>query len=268
VRAVRTVAGVTAIRHGRDTSAIDAMPEREFVDVAIIGFGPVGQGLALMLGRRGYRVHAFERQPLPYPLPRAVCIDHEIRRVLGSVGMEDDIVAITHPSPRYKWYNANWELLLDIDWTRESISGGPDVNFVHQPTLEERLSAAACREASVTLDMGYDVTSLDERGDRVAIRAMSRESDAERHIEARYVVGADGANSFVRRVAGIDSHDRGFEADWLVIDIAIRFGRRRSFRRGNVTDACTGVGNSCDCPARAKNRSKRSATFGNCSSPG
>ena len=210
---------MTAVQLAGDSDATGASSERELVDVAIVGFGPVGQGLALMLGRRGYRVHAFERQPSPYPLPRAVCIDHEVRRVLGAVGMEDDILAITHPSPRYKWYNANWELLLDIDWTRESISGGPDVNFVHQPTLEERLAAAACREPGVTLDMGYDVTSLEQRDDRVAITATSRDGGTERHIEARYVVGADGANSFVRKIAGIDSHDRGFEADWLVIDV-------------------------------------------------
>jgi len=202
----------------RDT-AVTMESKRELVDVAIVGFGPVGQALALMLGSRGYRVHVFERQAALYSLPRAVCIDHEIRRVLGSVGMEEDIAAITHPSPHYRWYNANWELLLDIDWGLDSISGGPDVNFVHQPTLEERLARAARRRPTVTVDLGWDVTHLEERNDRVVIMAGERESGAERHIEARYVVGADGANSFVRKVAGINSHDRGFEADWLVIDV-------------------------------------------------
>jgi choline dehydrogenase-like flavoprotein len=39
-------------------------------DVAVIGYGPVGRMLALLLGQRGKRVVVVERQPSAYPLPR------------------------------------------------------------------------------------------------------------------------------------------------------------------------------------------------------
>ena len=47
-------------------------------DVAIVGYGPVGQALAILLGQRGWQVGVFEKQPAAYPLPRAVHFDHEV----------------------------------------------------------------------------------------------------------------------------------------------------------------------------------------------
>ena len=55
-------------------------------DVIIVGYGPVSQALALMLGRQGRKVAVCERWTERYPLPRAVCIDHELYRVLCAIG--------------------------------------------------------------------------------------------------------------------------------------------------------------------------------------
>ena len=40
-------------------------------DVAIVGYGPVGQTLGILLGLRGWKVGVLEKQPAAYPLPRA-----------------------------------------------------------------------------------------------------------------------------------------------------------------------------------------------------
>ena len=55
------------------------------VDVAIVGYGPVAKLLATLLGQKGWNVGVYERFPEPYPLPRAVTLDHEIARILQSI---------------------------------------------------------------------------------------------------------------------------------------------------------------------------------------
>lgn len=55
--------------------------------VVIVGAGPVGLFLALILQRNGVDVAIVERQKALYPLPRAVAFDHESRRLMGSVGL-------------------------------------------------------------------------------------------------------------------------------------------------------------------------------------
>ena len=82
-------------------------------DVIVLGYGPVGQALALMLGRQGRSVAVCDRWPERYPLPRAVCIDHEIYRVLAAIGMGSLLPSISHSGPKYQWFNAQWRRVVD-----------------------------------------------------------------------------------------------------------------------------------------------------------
>ena len=105
-------------------------------DVIQIGYGPVSKASALFLSRKGWRIGVFERFAEVYPMPRAVCIDHEIFRVLHAAGLGDIADSVTEDAPVYRWFNAQWKQLLAIDWAAGSVSGGSEVNFVHQPTFE------------------------------------------------------------------------------------------------------------------------------------
>ena len=59
------------------------------LDVAIIGYGPVGATLAGLLGQRGCRVAVLEKSEEIYPLPRAFAIDHEAMRVFQQLGIAE-----------------------------------------------------------------------------------------------------------------------------------------------------------------------------------
>ena len=41
-------------------------------DVLVVGFGPIGQALTILLAQRGLRVTVVERWPTAYTMPRAV----------------------------------------------------------------------------------------------------------------------------------------------------------------------------------------------------
>ncbi|WP_374943411.1 bifunctional 3-(3-hydroxy-phenyl)propionate/3-hydroxycinnamic acid hydroxylase [Sphingomonas sp.] len=193
-------------------------------DVIQIGYGPVSATLALMLGRQGRSVAVCERWSKRYPLPRAVCVDHELYRVLAANGMGDVLPRVTQKGPLYQWFNADWRELLVIDWSAPSISGGPEVNFVHQPTLEEALDEAVGALPTVDLHLGWEVTAVDQDDDRARVHLRHGDTGEVKDLSARYVVGCDGANSRVREAIGGDREDRGFEADWLVIDVLLKEG--------------------------------------------
>ncbi len=193
-------------------------------DVVQIGYGPVSQVLALMLGRLGYRVAVVERWTEPYSLPRAVCIDHEAARILHAIGLGEGLARVSQPAPAYTWYNADWDELLSIDWSAESVSGGPEVNFVHQPSLEAEFRGQVATLPSVGLMLGWEFASQTDHGDHVEVMLRAVVGTATKTLRTRFLIGADGANSAVRESLGIGREDRGFQADWLIADMKLRPG--------------------------------------------
>ena len=188
-------------------------------DVVQIGYGPVSEIMALALARQGRKVAVFERWKERYALPRAVCIDHELYRVLSALGMCGDLPAVSHAGPQYRWFNAEWKELLSIDWSVESISGGPEVNFVHQPTLEQMFDEVVRACPNVELNLGWEAVEATQTADHAELLVRDVETGETRTVRTRYLIGADGANSLVRQAIGSTQEDRGFEADWLVIDV-------------------------------------------------
>jgi len=193
-------------------------------DVVQIGYGPVSQVLALMLARQGHQVAVVERWREPYALPRAVCIDHEAARILHALGLGEGLARVSQPAPKYQWFNAEWDELLSIDWSAGSVSGGPEVNFVHQPSLEAEFRAEIRKLPNVELNLGWELVGFTDRGDHVEVELREYDGAGTRILRTRYLVGADGANSQVRETLGISREDRGFEADWLVVDMKLNPG--------------------------------------------
>ena len=200
------------------------MQDEPLYDVVQIGYGPVSQVLALMLARQGHRVAVVERWSEPYTLPRAVCIDHEAARILRAIGLGEGLERVSHPAPRYQWFNAAWEELLSIDWSAGSVSGGPEVNFVHQPSLEAEFRTEIRKYSNVELNLGWELAGFTDRSDHVEVELQEFEGTRTRTVRTRYLVGADGANSLVRETLGIGREDRGFQADWLVVDMKLNPG--------------------------------------------
>src|ERR1700759_775697 len=93
---------------------MDAHASAQRVDVAIVGFGPVGAALAGLLGRRGLSVAVVGRDPEVYALPRAGHIDPTGLRVLQELGCLDELLAAMIPNRGLDFVTAGRELLLRI----------------------------------------------------------------------------------------------------------------------------------------------------------
>jgi 2-polyprenyl-6-methoxyphenol hydroxylase-like FAD-dependent oxidoreductase len=197
-------------------AVVDAAAVDVDVDVAIVGFGPVGQTLAALLGRKGHRVAAVERYRDIYPLPRAVRIDGEVLRAMQNIGVLADIQHELLPVENYTWFGADGDPILEIRIPPHP-SGHHDHLF-HQPTLERALWNRVEQEPSVQRFMGWTGSTLAVSDHDVTLGITSEVGEV-KTIRAKYVVGADGANSFVRVSSGIGVTDLGFSEFWLVVDI-------------------------------------------------
>jgi 3-(3-hydroxy-phenyl)propionate hydroxylase/flavoprotein hydroxylase len=172
----------------------------------------------------GWKVGIFERWGEVYPLPRAVCIDHEIYRMMHAAGLGPLVDKVTRPAPPYRWYSANWQELLCLDWPKGSVSGGAEVNFVHQPSFERELDGEIKRRSNIFLHFEHECTGISQDDYRATAEVLDTVSGESRSVTAKYILGIDGANSFVRESLGISRTDLGFEADWLVVDYILSEG--------------------------------------------
>ena len=202
-------------------AARDALQsDQSDADVAVVGYGPVGRLLALLLGRAGKRVVVIERQPRAYPLPRAVHFDDEIGRIFQSVGVPPDSVpdVVARYDDLYEWRAADRRPLLRLDWRGLGPSGWHVSNFFYQPGLEAILDQQVQSLESVTVLRGWTAVTHREDADTGTLELRSV-TEERRTVAARYVVGADGANSLVRSWIGSTFTDLGYFHDWLVIDL-------------------------------------------------
>jgi flavoprotein hydroxylase len=185
-------------------------------DVAIVGYGPVGNTLAILLAQLGRSVIVLERWPEPYVLPRAVHFDHEVGRIFQSCGIGAALRTISEPADVYEWRNAAGTTLLRFGQAGDGPSGWPASSMFNQPALEALLDQRAAPLANVSLRRGAEVTGIDVCDDSVAVRS----ADGTK-VRARFVVGCDGANSTVRAMAGLPVTDLGFFYDWLIVDVIL-----------------------------------------------
>lgn len=195
-------------------------------DVAIVGYGPVGQLLGALLGSQGHKVTIVERYAKLYPLPRAIRFDGEVMRMFQRLGIVDEITEEIIPVQRYQWFGADGEIILDLDSSAPHPSGWSREYAFFQPAIEAALDRAVRRNPTVTVEIGSSCEGVeqDEDGVVLTLRRGTEPGAAPpagevSTLRARYVVGADGANSLVRDAVGIEVDDLGFKEHWLVADV-------------------------------------------------
>ncbi|WP_243844461.1 FAD-dependent monooxygenase [Salinibacterium sp. ZJ454] len=185
------------------------MVDSEFdTDVLIVGTGPTGATCALALATYGVRVHVVSKWNWLANTPRAHITNQRAVEVLRDLGIEDEAKQAATP----------WEWMGDTLFTT-SLTGpeiarlrtwgtGPDratdyltgspspMLDIPQTVMEPILvKNAAARGADVSFNTEY--LGHEQDADGVTVRLLNRITGQEYTQRARYLVGADGANSLV-----------------------------------------------------------------------
>ncbi|MGW6743030.1 bifunctional 3-(3-hydroxy-phenyl)propionate/3-hydroxycinnamic acid hydroxylase MhpA [Streptomyces sp. NPDC055025] len=190
-------------------------------DVAIVGYGPIGQTLAILLAQRGWDVTVVERYPKPFPLPRAVTFDGESARILASAGLDPSLGEYGKPTGDYGWQNGDGlELLLFTGIGDIGPQGWPITTSYYQPGLESALIARGAELPGLRVLRGYEAKEITDDGTGVDVVAESA-TGGRLALRARCLVGCDGANSVVRAGMGAAFTELGFSHDWLTCDVTL-----------------------------------------------
>jgi 3-(3-hydroxy-phenyl)propionate hydroxylase len=205
-------------------------------DVAIVGYGPTGLMLASLLGQRGHRVLVLERWPQLYGKARLGHIDGETARLLSLACDINAALKNSGPIGIAKLYNGKGTEILDLQGLPSPPMGYPDHISIYQPDIEDSLDARVRSYDNVTVLQGYEVTGIVPDAGGVTLTYTTPDHSTET-AHAAYLVGADGANSTVRKALGLKRIDHGFRERWLNID---------GIFHGNLTGRLKHVTMVCD----------------------
>jgi 2-polyprenyl-6-methoxyphenol hydroxylase-like FAD-dependent oxidoreductase len=214
-------------------------------DVLIVGAGPVGTTLAIDLTRRGLTVRIIDKSNHGFDGSRAKGIQPRTLELFDDLGTLEDVLA----------GGSNYPLMgihlgpIAIPWRmlRSPHSDDDSVPYPHtwlvpqfrtDRGLHDRL-----HELGVTIEYQRELTELTQTPD--TITASIDTPEGTETITARYVVGADGGGSTVRKQAGIGFIGSTDEADRiLIVDATVRGGLSRNRwhvwpgLRGRFVGAC------------------------------
>jgi 2-polyprenyl-6-methoxyphenol hydroxylase-like FAD-dependent oxidoreductase len=188
--------------------------------VLIVGGGPCGLVLAIELGRRGVGCVLFNDRPDTTPHPQAnatqartmehfrrLGIAAEIRRQGLPGDYPTDIAYFT----RYTGYELarlrQPASARTAEIARASTGSWSTPELPHrcsQLYIEQVLKRTAASYPSVTLRFGWTVTRVEPSADEAVAHAERADGGARESWHGRYLVGADGPRSLVRRALEID----------------------------------------------------------------
>ena len=198
---------------------VDVLPSHTTCDVAIVGYGPVGMIFATLMALQGLRVVVVEKHRNRYQLSRAGHFDGEIMRVFQRLGVSADMELIAQTGLSYELLTPQLDVLQKINAGQSGLGWKQD--YLCSSIQMEKIINARALELGVRVFMETTAEAFTEENHRavLTVRRTGNPQAVPSTIDAAYVVGADGANSFMRGAMNVKRHDLGFDpVDNLVLD--------------------------------------------------
>ncbi|MGW0965780.1 SDR family oxidoreductase [Streptomyces sp. NPDC002516] len=191
-------------------------------DVVVVGAGPVGLLLAGELRTGGARVTVLERLTEPTAESRASVLHARTMELLDARGLAGRLGPPPDAGPGHFG-----GIPLDLTEAGDSPYAG---QWKAPQTLVEAVLADRATGLGAVVRRGLTVTGLSQEPDRVHVVAVTAAGERLR-LSAAYVVGCDGEESAVRRLAGFAFPGTGPTKELLRADLTGVDLRERRFER-------------------------------------
>ena len=183
--------------------------------VVIVGGGPVGLALSLILARYEVPTLILEAREAPTPRneSRAITWMPKGLELLDLLGLGEDFARFGVRRTAHEfWANGQRVLTMPFDEVRS-----PHRYTLQMPQHESEtlLEAAALRTGLVEIRRGHRLIEIgDDEHVSMKVTGLDRDYD----LAAPWAVGCDGAGSGVRRMLGIETRWRDYGTDSAVAD--------------------------------------------------
>lgn len=201
-------------------------------EVLIVGAGPVGLAAALFLHRDGVRVQIIDMHQRTTQHSYALAIHPRTLRIFEEAGISEELIRAGRKLTTVAYYEGR-ERHAEIDYSH-LFTLHPHLLVLRQSLLERAIEEALLQK-NVKVSWGHRLQSLDEDRDGPGMRAEVARLDQiatgypvarsewvvaqSQTIRPTYVLGADGYDSAVRRMLGIEMEEYGASEIFSVYEI-------------------------------------------------
>jgi 3-(3-hydroxy-phenyl)propionate hydroxylase len=204
--------------------------------VVVSGAGPVGLVAALALAQRGVEVEVFEASvDLPQD-PRGAAFHPPTLEILDTLGVMSELQPMGVIADHWQVRTRDGEVVADFDLSiLRAATRYPYRFHLGQDRVIPVLLGHLKKYACARIHFGHRVTGYHEIRDGVAVQI---ETSDDRVIEVAggWLVGADGAHSAVRKMAGIGFEGFTWPERFVVTNLNLDLGRFGFSYTNYVTD--------------------------------
>jgi 2-polyprenyl-6-methoxyphenol hydroxylase-like FAD-dependent oxidoreductase len=200
-------------------------------DVMICGAGAAGLTLAIDLARHGVAFRLIDKNEEPFRGARGKAIQPRSQEVFEDLGIVDRLVAVGGRYPPQRVYrddgrNEESPIMLERDPT-------PNEPYAMTVMVPQFLTEAAMRERLAELghrpQYGVELNGFEQ--DAEGVTAHIRGARGAETLRVRYLVGADGGGSLVRRALDVGFPGKSLDIRAVVADVYLEGLGRDAWHR-------------------------------------
>jgi 2-polyprenyl-6-methoxyphenol hydroxylase-like FAD-dependent oxidoreductase len=182
-------------------------------DVVVVGGGPAGAMMGLLLAKQGVEVVVVERSSTYSREFRGESISPGSVAILDQYGILDELKKHGYLSIEQMFMFDDGRPIFGLDFREFEFEHKFQIDLP-QPVVIEAIMKKAAEHPNFQLRMGTKCVGLVEENDQIV--GVTCQTDSEKfEIRSSLVVGADGRYTRVRKMAGLDAKIEHFSRDFV-----------------------------------------------------